>query len=188
MANISKIWKNRSGYTLSESAYIILDINPKPPGEPIPYEVSKVILDIEQALINYAPNDDYQSIKNGKTGLSKVWLMAISESFGITDFFKNDPLMPKALALLGQDKEEEKQLQTSELSELKPTTSPLDDLSTWQDFKKKSEQAIDKYPEWKAKQTRKIQKSHLDDFIKPITSNTREIEFIKKLLSEKYNL
>jgi len=66
--------------------------------------------------------------------------------------------------------------------------STLDELKSWQEFKQKAENVINQYPEWKNKQNRKIQKSHLEDFINPITTNKREIEIIKRFVSEKFNL
>lgn len=77
---------------------------------------------------------------------------------------------------------------TKESPDLKHNNSTLDDLYTWQDFKKKTDQVIAQYPKWASKQTRKIQKSHLEDFINSITNNTREAEVIKKFLTEKFNI
>jgi hypothetical protein len=104
MSEIHKFWKNRDGYTFFEAAYLALDMPPRPAEEKEhPLEVIRAVDDIKKTIKDYYPAD-FPVIESGERGISKLLVVVFAEHYGITNFFKDDPLRERALALFPSNK------------------------------------------------------------------------------------
>jgi len=183
MNEISNYWKKRDGYTLIEAGYLVLGMPPKSPEIDLPYEVLKAIEDIRN-IIKTISIDEYTKIESGNDFISRNVVVNFATYYGVTDFFKDDPLVQKSLITFGNSPNEKQVISDHEPS----NKFDLQQLKSWNDFEAKTLNAINKYPQWSAEKTISKSGNLMEWLALEIKSDTREAEIIKRFLTEKFKI